>query len=929
MTGTSRNLIVLSDGTGNSASAAFKTNVWRLYQALNLRDGSQVAVFGDGVGTSSVTVLRIIGLAFGVGVKRNVLNLYKFLCHNYWRKDDLTESDRIWMFGFSRGAYTIRVLAGLVHSEGLVKFETEAELDRNAIAAYRAFRKTAFPAKAPWVFWVPLGRWLRDLVISLWQSLTGGVPYEKVERRQDIDIHFVGLWDTVAAYGLPIDELTIAVDKWIWPMRFEDTSLLDTVQHARQALGLDDERRTFHPIPWDERAEKKIQAAQKEKVEPGQKRSVPANRLLQVWFPGMHADVGGGYPDDGLSFVPLLWMIDEAGKQGLKFESTIVETYRALASPTGRIYDSRGGTGLLYRYQPRNVQFLMDKSDDTVPKPERITPLVHHCVVTRMTYGNDGYAPKSLPFRIDILLPNGSPVAFDKRAVDSAIAAATDASTKAVLSDLKVLVDAADAQKDRGNYFALVLDTVWLRRCVYFVTLGLALVALVFPVVYSLMDWRDKTEKINQIESGTVTYLLSLLKGFIPGYASPWIDAVAANPQAAADIVLLFIISLFVSKTLQLRIQDRARAAWNVQPKVGDEKIDRLTLAGQRHAFAAATVMLVIVAAFSLGNWASFSLAAIGAALSAIFVFLRRNKAVKIDPANPPVWLWVARQLRNSKDAVAAYRFAAQTGFPALFILCVAWLALSGVNLGIYEARNTSGAFCEADKGSKTEEERKKLAQNDTLVPPATIDISSPCARTHLWLVAGRQYRIQIEPGMAETAPGKFEKKDEFAWFDRGTPSDVVGFAIDKDHLLGMTLKRWWRESFFQPIARVGNIGNYEYPLHPTAPLPKVDFSACGKAGAPSDKGRPAFESERLKVLACENDHEIKRNPVLIADITPDATGELYIYVNDAVWFWDSREHHTFYRNNSGKAKVTVTRTVAPATVDFNADGQGQPPQRN
>src|SRR6476660_9374461 len=164
MAGTSRDLIVLSDGTGNSASKAFKTNVWRLYQALNLRDGKQVAVFGDGVGTSSITLLRIIGLALGVGVKRNVLNLYKFLCHNYWRDERKEisekdrESDRIWMFGFSRGAFTIRVLAGLVHSEGLVTFETEADLERNALAAYRAFRKKAFPAKAGWVFWVPLGR---------------------------------------------------------------------------------------------------------------------------------------------------------------------------------------------------------------------------------------------------------------------------------------------------------------------------------------------------------------------------------------------------------------------------------------------------------------------------------------------------------------------------------------------------------------------------------------------------------------------------------------------------------------------------------------------------------------------------------------------------------------------------------------------------
>ena len=98
-----------------------------------------------------------------------------------------------------------------------------------------------------------------------------------VARRENIEIHFVGVWDTVAAYGLPIDELTIAVDKWVWPMKFEDTSLLERVRHARHALALDDERRTFYPIPWDEREEKK------------QRGTVDPDRLTQVWFPGMHA----------------------------------------------------------------------------------------------------------------------------------------------------------------------------------------------------------------------------------------------------------------------------------------------------------------------------------------------------------------------------------------------------------------------------------------------------------------------------------------------------------------------------------------------------------------------------------------------------------------------------------------------------------------
>src|SRR5262249_11408167 len=132
-------------------------------------------------------------------------------------------------------------------------------------------------------------------------------------------------------------------------------------------------------------------------------------------------------------------------------------------------------------------------------------------------------------------------------------------------------------------------------------------------------------------------------------------------------------------------------------------------------------------------------------------------------------------------------------------------------------------------------------------------------------------------------------------------------------------LKRWWRENYFRPVARIGDIGNYDYPLHPVAPLPKVDFSACGNDGKVKFSGAatdPAPEADRLNFLKCEEDKKIKRNEVLIADITPDSTGELYIYVNDAVLFWDSKDHHKFYRNNNGKAKVTVTRTLAPATVD-------------
>src|SRR5262245_60429548 len=109
-----KNIIVLSDGTGNSAAAVWRTNVWRVYQALDLSDPDQIAVYDDGVGTSSFKPLALFAGAFGWGLKRNVIHLYSFLCRHY------KEGDQIYCFGFSRGAFTARILADLVASQGLI-----------------------------------------------------------------------------------------------------------------------------------------------------------------------------------------------------------------------------------------------------------------------------------------------------------------------------------------------------------------------------------------------------------------------------------------------------------------------------------------------------------------------------------------------------------------------------------------------------------------------------------------------------------------------------------------------------------------------------------------------------------------------------------------------------------------------------------------
>jgi uncharacterized protein (DUF2235 family) len=175
--------------------------------------------------------LAILGGIFGFGLKRNVIALYSFLCRNYH------DGDRLFGFGFSRGAFTIRIVAGLVAREGLVPYGSEAQLARDARAAYRHFRQkfnTNFQIE------VPL-RWIRNLFYPR------PVPPQYRPR-----IHFVGLWDTVEAYGGPIVEITRAIDYWLWPLSMPDLIMSDQIDRACHALALDDERRAFWPVLWDE-----------------------------------------------------------------------------------------------------------------------------------------------------------------------------------------------------------------------------------------------------------------------------------------------------------------------------------------------------------------------------------------------------------------------------------------------------------------------------------------------------------------------------------------------------------------------------------------------------------------------------------------------------------------------------------------------------
>src|ERR1700722_13936861 len=174
-----KKIILLSDGTGNSAAQVWRTNVWRMFQAIDLKGDMQIAAYDDGVGTSSFLPWAILGGAFGVGLQRNVIELYKFLCRNY------QNGDQIYGFGFSRGAFTIRLLIGLVLDQGLVKFTDEAELHRNAKMAYRAYRREN---DSSWNLQYPFR--LVRVLYDRW------VHKYRANQRPITSIEFLGLWDT-------------------------------------------------------------------------------------------------------------------------------------------------------------------------------------------------------------------------------------------------------------------------------------------------------------------------------------------------------------------------------------------------------------------------------------------------------------------------------------------------------------------------------------------------------------------------------------------------------------------------------------------------------------------------------------------------------------------------------------------------------------
>ncbi|MFL6578345.1 MAG: DUF2235 domain-containing protein [Povalibacter sp.] len=370
-----KNIIICSDGTGNTALKGRGTNVFKIFESVDLNShrfhperSPQVAIYDDGVGTEAFKLMRILGGAAGYGLSRNVRQLYRELCRIY------DPGDQIYLFGFSRGAFTVRSLSGFIGTCGIIdpkRLKSSDQLDALVERAYRMYRG----CYRTWLMRKVLGEPKR--------SATRDFRSEHCHGNEKI--HFIGVWDTVDAVGLPL-HVSDLVNKVIYQFKFPDLVMSSSVERAVHALSIDDERQSFHPLIWDEQSP----------FQPGQS-------LEQVWFAGVHSNVGGGYPKQGMSLVALDWIMHHAENAGLRFIESEREYYREHANSDDKLYDPRSGAGKFYRWSPRNL-VSMCKSSGLQPK-------LHLSVLERVAHGTENYCPGNLPANAQVVItPTGDPV---------------------------------------------------------------------------------------------------------------------------------------------------------------------------------------------------------------------------------------------------------------------------------------------------------------------------------------------------------------------------------------------------------------------------------------------------------------------------------------------------------------------------------------
>lgn len=401
-----RNIILCSDGTGNKGGYGADTNVFKIFNVVDIHneETEQITFYDDGVGTSTNKFIRAITGAFGLGFRQNVKDLYEFLARNY------EPGDKIFLFGFSRGAATVRAFAGMIQECGL--------LDRNHADCKKGgeFDEQKFEEQ--------IGEAIKAYVMHECCP-RHALEFKKKAVKEPLMIKMIGVWDTVSALGFPQDWSKIV--NWLfrlldtvtdlWPPlahNFYNYQLDASVEHVYHALAIDDERQTFHPKVWDEIERKPAKKTWCERMARLFGRKAPRTRTFdrpkhieQVWFAGPHSNVGGGYERAGMSLVALDWMIERAIRHGIVLKNHVKDEITADADVHDKLYDSRDGVALYYRYAPRDIEALCAGRLEGPIK-------IHRSVIDRLKRKTLRYAPTFLPRKFQVvgteLDKNGNPV---------------------------------------------------------------------------------------------------------------------------------------------------------------------------------------------------------------------------------------------------------------------------------------------------------------------------------------------------------------------------------------------------------------------------------------------------------------------------------------------------------------------------------------
>lgn len=345
-----KRLILCCDGTWNRADQSSNgtpcpTNIVRIAYRIAKRkdDLRQIVYYSQGVGTGN-SLDRFTGGAFGSGVDDNIFDAYRFLVANY------EPDDQLFLFGFSRGAFTARSIAGMIRKCGILKREF-VERYMEATSMYRSDESP--DAEVP----------------------TGFRHHYSVNGDQETPIHFIGVWDTVGSLGIPLSGLRNLTKR---DHQFHDTELSGSVKNACHALAIDEQRSPFKPTLWQ--------------YKPKEGQSVE-----QMWFPGVHSNVGGGYPHRSLADLSLEWMIKKAHDAGLAFDPSVENHHPLEPRFNGKIYRSRKGIYRVLKTHNRVIGISEERIREEGSTVQGVDPTqkVHQSALDR--WNNDpAYRPPGL-----------------------------------------------------------------------------------------------------------------------------------------------------------------------------------------------------------------------------------------------------------------------------------------------------------------------------------------------------------------------------------------------------------------------------------------------------------------------------------------------------------------------------------------------------